>query len=452
MTVLPRKFVCLAVVVFTAFGSLTASAKRDMVVSPEDVFIEIAQMGHDQWRIAYNFSRPVMYVDLGKSLNGFRAADWHVETDGIEIVTRDGRDYLQATDGKRRFDTTAVMVKAKPLRLLKHYEPIRNLGKDGAIVYTGHFWPWSIRGGRVKASFFFKPQIGARVSVFGLQAASVDRWQSIFNHPAFVYFGPLQAVETDDVVVIADPAAPNWIAAEFHRAAPPLLDHLATIFEVNLRTKPNIFLAFEKGGPYGLMRYSGDALPGQFQLSLYGGGWKLPTELGIDLLRRAMAHEAVHLWQTAISPLDDDVPGWIHEGAADAIAAEALVALGYWTGEDAAHELKRATNECADELRDGSLADAERRGSIRAFYACGHILVEAAARAHNDAASVADFWRDFAERATERGGYDAEMFFKLVEEVGGEDLSRAMRYFERTPLARPSREINQLLSMAQSAP
>ena len=446
-----RKLIGVAALAAAVLVSLSASARREAKIFPEDAHIEIAQLGGNQWRVAYNLSKSVKYLDLGPSLNGFRAKDWRVEDSGVRIVTRKGRDYLEATEKRERFETVSIQINAQPLGLLKHYEPIRKLGEDGALVYTGHFWPWRARGGRIKAAFFFNPLPEARVSVFDLQKRRVERWQSVFNHPAFVYFGPLRAKETRDVVAIADPAAPEWIAKEFHRIAPPVFDYLGEVFRFDLATKPNVFLSFEKGGPHGLLRYSGDALPGQFQISLYGGGWRTRSQIGVDLIRRATAHEAVHLWQSAINPLDPNVPGWIHEGAADAIASEALVALGFWTPEDAEYEFRRAKKECADELDGGSLAGAEQRGSIRAIYACGHVLVRAAAEAHNGAGSATALWRAFARKAEARGGYDAEMFFALAEEAGGEDLADAMRRFERTPFVRPGREINALLEMAAAA-
>ena len=77
------------------------------------------------------------------------------------------------------------------------------------------------------------------------------------------------------------------------------------------------------------------------------------------------------------------------------------------------------------------------------FTPCGHVLVRAAAEAHNGAGSATAFWRAFARKAEARGGYDAEMFFELAEEAGGEDLADAMRRFESThsrgPTARSMR-------------
>ena len=438
-------FVLLAMIVLC-----NATAARANVVAPDDAHIEIAQLRNGNWRVAYNLSRSVKYLDLGPTLSGFRQADWSVEGDSVKLVVRDGRDFLVSSKEGKRFDTVAVRIKSRKHGLAKHYEPIQTLGPSGAVVYTGHFWPWGMRGGRIKASFFFNPAPGANVSVFGEKGRRLNQWKSIFNHPAFVYFGPVNPAERAGADFIVDPQAPEWISEEFDRFAPEAFDYLENVFRSKLSTKPNIFLAFEPGGPYGLLRFSGDALPGQFQLSLYGGGWETRSPLGVELIQRAIAHESVHLWQTAIHPLDGEVPGWIHEGAADAIASELMTSLGMWTDFEAEDAFYKAQRECAVLLKDGSLATAERRGSIRAIYACGHVLVRAASQAHNGAGSASAFWRAFARRAAKRGGYDAEMFFELVEDSGGSALASAMRRFERTPFARPDREIRALMALAST--
>ncbi len=112
-------------------------------------------------------------------------------------------------------------------------------------------------------------------------------------------------------------------------------------------------------GEEGRLSYSGDALPGQYQMTLAGGGWKEPSEQALGVLRLATAHEAAHLWQAAARPASDAVPDWIHEGGADALAAEAMVKAGYWTPEQAEENFTRVKADCARLLEMLSLQRAE---------------------------------------------------------------------------------------------
>ena len=101
------------------------------------------------------------------------------------------------------------------------------------------------------------------------------------------------------------------------------------------------------------------------------------------------------LWQAAARPGDRDVAEWIHEGAANAIAAEALVSLGMWDAEDYAADLNMAREECAKGLRGGALARASARRDYKAVYACGQVIAVAVSAA--DERTTGDFWRAFIE-------------------------------------------------------
>ncbi|MEO0878822.1 MAG: hypothetical protein AAFY22_03825 [Pseudomonadota bacterium] len=430
-----------------------ATAQGDGRVWPHDIHIKIADLGGGDWRLEFRLAQPVRALDLGPSLNGFRTSDWRIVTPGLALKSDGARDFLTGESGRQAFDRAVISVKARPLGLKKHYQPIRELGAQGALVYTGHFWPWR-NGRRLDAVFSVSPRAGALVSVFGRTSASLERWMSPFRHPAFVYVGPLRAQENDRALLVADPRAPAWLRRETAQSITPVLKALEGLLGPFPDEKPNVFLAFEEGGPAGLLRYSGDALPGQFQLSLYGGAWARRTALGVELVRRALAHESAHLWQTEVRPKGEQ-PGWIHEGAAEAIAAEALVALGWFSAADARRDLARARKNCAEGLRTGTLNSAEARGAIGALYACGRIMVQTAADARDGAApgagSAAGFWRALARRAEAEGGYDAGLFYALVAETGGEALARAMRRFARTEFARADQEITALIAAGQSA-
>ena len=436
-----------------AFSGVFASQTPFGSVWPHDAHIEIAQLEEGRWRVSYRLSRPVARLNLGASLGGFRREDWQItgrEADFVSLQTRGGRDYLQAADGAR-FDALNVIVTARLRGFAKNYEPIRPMGKDGALIYTGHFWPYREAGGRINAVFFISPRAGLDAVAFGRRAPAFKAWRSPHNHPAFVYVGPLAPVIYGGAAMVMDPAMPLWAQDEMRKIAPPILAALEGAFERPLNVTPNIFISFTSGGPAGLVRYRGDALPGQFQLAFYGGKWRMKSPLGQEMLRRALAHEAVHLWQSSTTPAHSGVPGWIHEGAADAIAAEILVQIGIWSQSDKRQDFEQAQRECARTLDGGSLNSAEQRGAVRALYACGHILTVLAARLHSEDGAAMDFWRAFAQRARAMGGYDDALFFQMAAEAGGENIAREMARFARTPFSRPGSELAALMMRVEAA-
>jgi hypothetical protein len=446
-----RRFFFVAALI--AAAAIAAASGRDDPAP--DLAISVAQAGEAELRLVYEWKKPQREILLGEVAGGYRERRWTVETPGFVLERLDdsehGGDRIVRSDGKR-FTRVELVALPDLVRLPKEYQPVVRYGAGGSLVYTGHIWPLKgIAGtkadGRVNATFDFTPAVGGHVVAYGANAPSLSGWRSPMAHPAFVYLGPLDPVETDNVMALIDPDAPDWIVAEFNQLVPESFGKLAAMFGFTPETKPNLFLSAPLGNDAGKLSYAGDALPAQFQITLEGGAWREPSDKAREIFTYSTIHESVHLWQAAARPGSEEAPEWIHEGAADAIAAEVMVALGEWDGAAFAANERAVRAECARELGKGPLNGAKTRGDFRALYACGHVIAAAVARA--EGASTADFWRAFVEQAQDADGYDAAMFYRLVaERTGDEDFAGAVEDFARTPLADPEREIEALFASA----
>ena len=432
-------------------AALAVIAVAGMARAPSaaDARVSIEQVGDADLRVTYAMKKPRRELIFRAVEGGYRARRWTIETPGFRLLRLDGEDRIVRLDGKR-FGAVTVAARPDLVHLPKDYQPVVRYGDGGALVYTGHFWPVTARGSRVNATFDLRPAPGGQTVAFGKRAPALEDWRSPMAHPAFVYMGPLAPIETDHVVALVDPETPAWIVEELHALTADAFDFFANAFGYAPEPKPTLFLAVGRGRDPNRFRFSGDALPGQFQITLEGAAWREPGEEGRRLFRRLAIHEAFHLWQSVRArPLSEDVAGWIHEGGAEAAAAEAMLALGYWDA--AAFEAFRdgAKQECADGLEDGPLARAHERGAFRALYDCGFLIAEAAARA--DGGSVTDFWRDFMDDAYRRGGYSEDHFYDFVAaRTGDRAFARKVRGFVQAPLADPAREIDRLASAAAS--
>ncbi len=432
----------LAAVMCGAVAAAMASA-----TDKRDVHVRIEQISDATLSITYDFDRPQREIILSQVADGYRQQRWRIETRGFLIAATGDEDRIFREDGAR-FDHVTLTARPHADRLPKEYQPIAAYGEGGALVYTGHFWPMTKRGGRSDAVFTFIPAKGGETVAFGARAQRLENWRSPTAHPAFVYMGPLEPVETDQVMALVDTSAPSWVIDEFYAMTPASFGYLANAFGFSPETRPNLFLAAPLGDDEGRLSYAGDALPGQFQITLEGGGWREASVRARSLFRRSTIHEAVHLWQAAAArPDGEHEAAWIHEGGADAVAAEAMVALGYWgAGELAAFE-SEVRGDCAKELRMGSLSGAEARGDYKAVYACGYYIARASAQALD--MTAAEFWHAFMDEAGRGGGYSEEAFYDFVEAGAGDgEFVTALRHFVRTPLAKPDREIGRLMKAA----
>lgn len=411
----------------------------------QSVEIALTQQNAVTWRLDYALAQPVARLDLGPTLNGFRARDWRLETSDLKIVSENDRDFLVADNGAKAFRAAAFEIHPHRNGFAKQYEPIAPFADGGAVIYTGHFWPWRNAGERLPAHFSVTPRDGERVFGFGEEMARVSGWTSPFDHPAFLVIGPLPPVALGSASAMIDPRAPEWIAAALKAQTPRLLAELSRAFGRDLASPPDFFLMVDEADAPGRLRYSGDALPGQVMIVLSGGAWAEATPEARLVLLTATAHEAAHLWQMAARPRDQDVPAWIHEGGADAVAAEVLAGLGL-AGEEG---LAAARDDCRSALAGRSLAEAEAAGDWPASYSCGRVLAEIAARAASGG-DVAAFWRELIDRAQAAGGYDEALFYSMIEEGAGRDFAVSVRRFPHTPFAAPDKELARLLDEASA--
>lgn len=445
----------LFIAAFATTRYLTAepTAEEDWTLASSDAgpLIQI-NVEHDpagSVRVAYQLSQSRRALDFGRIAPGRRPERWRIESSGFEFQETPEGDRLVRTDGAA-FDAVIISVATDGPRLLKTYQPVSSYGEGGVLFYTGHFWPAAPFRGRAEANFSFTPAPGAKVSAFGQSTDQLADWQSPMNHPAYVYMGPVPPIRDGAVNTIFDPASPLWVQRELVSLAPKIFTYLEAVMGFPLATTPDFFLTAPQSPDDGRLSFSGDALPGQVQMTIVGGAWATPSQRARDLFRRAAIHEAVHLWQTAARPASRSTPAWIHEGAADAIAADAMFALGFWDTRQQSEAFERTKSECAGELEKGPLSSARKRGDYRALYACGHVIAVAVAEAERS--NTAAFWKDFIGQAREkRSVYTEGGFYDFVAaRTQNEEFQTALRAFVRTPHAAPARSIDRLFAAAHS--
>ncbi len=414
--------------------------------APEPLRIAVTQRADAGVDVVFNLPRSVRALSFEALPGDYRGRQWRLAGDDFVVTQNGDSDAIVRRDGDG-FNRVVLVAAPHDERLEKNYQPIAPYGDGGVLFYTGHFTPRDGQGRRVDAAFSFRPAPGANVVSFGAHADALDDWRSPTGQSAFIYMGPLAPAETPSVIAVIDPDAPEWVRDEFDALTPLVFARLSQAFGAALEVKPTVFLAAPLGEDEGRLRYAGDATQGQFQITLEGRAWTEPSDKARGIFRRATIHEAVHLWQAPARPKGEATPDWIHEGAADAIAAETLVALGLWDEAAFAADLAAARAECAQRLRAGTLKSAKARGDVRAAYACGHVIAEAVSRA--EGAPASDFWRAFIARAADEGGYDEATFYDLVAERSGDQgFALALRRFVSTPAADGGREIDRLLAAA----
>ena len=427
------RFAALAVLLSVIVAVLAAPALSRRAPSP--MRVTLTELADGDWRLVYEPSAPVRRLDLGKSLGRFRTDNWRLEGAAARLVQVDGRDIVEPERRGARLERIVFHVAPAQINRARTYEAFNPGGRDGTVLYTGHFQPFGRNGARWPATFTVRPGPGRLVAAFGKTAPTLENWRSRFDHPAFIYIGRRPPFAAAGVVLAVDADAPAWIEEEMSVFAIDLLRAMEQAFGWSIDATPNFFLSYAAGGAPGQAIFAGDALPAQFRVALEGGAWENRTAFSERILRAGLAHEAAHFWQLAARPLSADTPDWIHEGGANALAAEVLVAMGVWSRVDVAADLQRARGACLAAVRGRSLARAEREGDYEASYACGQVLNVLAARGR--AGGAVGFWNDLIAEARARGGYDDALFFELAARGLGDDVAAALERFVRANDLRP---------------
>ncbi|MEM9233629.1 MAG: hypothetical protein AAGA69_05255 [Pseudomonadota bacterium] len=128
-------------------------------------------------------------------------------------------------------------------------------------------------------------------------------------------------------------------------------------------------------------------------IRLSGDGWLNDTEKARRLLRQNLAHEIAHVPQ--LERFDSAFePVFLHEGYAEARSLDLLIEAKLWTVADARRALLGFEQRCLMALRRGPLWPQIQAEDRDATYACGAVIVLAAAS--EAGMSVDDLHKDYA--------------------------------------------------------
>ncbi|NNU16679.1 hypothetical protein HK107_10135 [Parvularcula sp. ZS-1/3] len=221
---------------------------------------------------------------------------------------------------------------------------------------------------------------------------------------------------------------PEWIERQVAVQA----ESLAQVLD--LPRVPFLTLDYDRETPIeGLRVLDADAGPEKATIR-FRGDWTTPDADMRDLIARNLAHELAHVWQYRTGQPSET--RFLHEGFAEAMAVEALIACGDVCGGDPAALAREQEARCRSSMSRGPLIAEDSRVK---GYGCGAVVTLAAARKAE--MSVQAFYLAFA--ATKRSNQD---FLDVARERAGQDFAVAAFSFLNTDhsLAKPETVIRRL--------
>ena len=244
---------------------------------------------------------------------------------------------------------------------------------------------------------------------------------------------------------------PEWIKISYEELAETVFQRLESGFGRKLSQRPTVFI-FMADGDKNRFGFTGRARYGEVTVTLAGESWGESTPEKLDLFRRGMAHEFVHLWQW------DNVGAnraarmtWINEGVAQAIAAELMTASGYWDETQRNNFRDVESKKCADGLAGRALADAtERTATDDAYYGCGFVIADAVSTARGE--TVLQFWREFFIAHQMQEYFEQQDFFDFIRlDTNDAIFTAAIDLFVNRAHRDPSYAIENLYAVAEKS-
>jgi hypothetical protein len=241
----------------------------------------------------------------------------------------------------------------------------------------------------------------------------------------YVLFGRADMVESERLVMVADPQLPGWIGGVLQDFAPRVADVYAARLGPGQTDRPTIMLSW--AGPTPALRsMGGSVMPGLIVMRFEGVGVVEPSAAVLSASRWFIGHESAHFWLGQTVRYERARDAWITEGGADLMAVRALKAID--PAYDARAELQKEVDDCI-RLADAPVADAAGRGEHRALYACGAVFAMVAESAQRRA--TGGDWFDFLKPLIDASRADGvltreEWLDALDTESGDPSLRRDM--------------------------
>lgn len=408
----------------------TASTGAERSPEPRmEVSLRLEQLpGEEGWLVHYRLSRPVTAVRFQRSGRGFRQSHWKVlQPEGARLEPGEGSDVLSTGDG-RAFQEIRIRIAQYAVKPEKEYQVFIPFSRGGVLVFTGAFGLEPLEGGAgapsgtVENRITLVPREGERLVASGkVHTRPLER--EPLGEGTYVLFGDLAPAESEHLVMVSDPALPEWLGQMVAEHLPKLFAYYAERTGHPLRSKPAVFVNYgEEPKPRGLS-LNGGVLEGLVQVEIrLGSGYRGGQDPAVaESFFKLLAHEAAHLWNTGL--INHEVQGgdWMHEGGADAFAFRALRHFGIISEERFLDYLSESASRCAAGLEGQVLRESGRAGRYGNYYTCGstlELIAEAAARRFEPGVDVFTLWRKLFELAGPGGRYDEQLFFRALAEVG----------------------------------
>ncbi len=380
--------------------------------------VEVRRIDNALWRATYCFDEPIENFSFTRRIKGMRETHWRSASPGLALkYYSKGTATLLAENGS---SFTCASIDIKPFTDLpdgKDYYVFTPFSDGGASLFTGHLEGLGYQNG------------SWRDVVFEATYQALDGERVIAAEPdelgyQFVYFGAQKVVETDEAILVIDPAMPERVRQSILATMSKTNELLPRVFGYAPKHKYLVFMAAGNLTKDNGTSIKGGTGPHQIRFTLVGRGTIRLAENEPLFYPKLAVHEVLHLWQNDVWSESLSTPHqWVHEGGADAVTYEIMRLAGIYDKETYAKTWQEVETKCVKLLAVTSVHGGVEAGQNDVLYQCGafaNYLVGAALNAADPGAGILDFWKSMAawDRETIQLLENEELFFKTMVTLG----------------------------------
>ena len=360
----------------------------------------------DAWQVSWRLPRKAAGVDFVHGRGTYRRAGWTVAPAGAQWV--DAPPGTERLCFARPTREVAASFRSDFAQRPKDYEAEVAMSDGGRLFYTGQLVvrPLETCGAAAAGTtpstasatatpaptptadardrellhrFHFTTATARTIRVLDQTAPATLTWRPASgDERTYAYFGPQSGTTGERVILIADPALPEWMRRDLEPTVAKLFDRFAGETGMSLPLRPLVVVSYSPSGSG--LSFGGGQLGGMLQLAFAGEGMRSDTPETRAYWVKHMAHEIFHLWDGFALRADDESE-WLSEAAAEAFALRAAYGLGVWTDRQIAERLVDLGNQCLAQLDGQSLLSAPQRQAWDSWYSCGPVLLFVAGQA-----------------------------------------------------------------------
>ena len=374
---------------------------------------DIEKTENGEWTVSYRSHQPIKSIQFVSSPDSSRLDRWEFIEEGFEFRLFNQRETVVRRDNQP-FTSVKFTLTPTYTSLPKYYAPFSPFSDGSMLFHSARFFACANLCSGYDNQFYLALTVPENDSIIvnGHTVTSKASWYDS-NDGQKVFVGQFPKTLHSKYFALIDNGLPDDTIDTLNTKLPLFLEALEQhLFP--LTVKPTLYASYSKtsDGSYGRQ---GGVLSNQIFMHWYG---RVVNDNPYELLW-FFAHEAVHIYQGYGDRLIDAKDAWIHEGYADFVAGQLLLAHFPASADYVHRRTLQAKQKCTVALSSNKLTELSSNGSYQALYQCGLLFYDELFNHFEEDRTIASFkyWKALGHYVAPGEHITQDIVFDVAEKM-----------------------------------